>query len=336
MVSVESILRYWLDDCSERKTKPLDSHGGLSGAKLWQIAQQGQSLCLRRWPKQHPGSSHLARIHGLLEHLVATKKVTVPAVLRTKTGETKVDSDGHLWELTTWLPGTANYHEDPRPEKLVAAMDALARIHCAAKLLKCQPAESRNASQLQHRLQRLRAIEQNELKVFASASPAHPRYQLAHEWVPRIEASLVEVTRQLASVADVKLPIQWTLQDIRHDHVLFQGDRVSGVIDFGAAAVGCVGDDVVRLVGSMVGDTSRCWQHALQTYQQTRPLSTDELRTLGPLDSSATLLTAANWLRWLLVEEQVFADLKAVDQRLEWLRGRLQHLASRRGASILN
>ena len=40
---------------------------------------------------------------------------------------------GHLWELTPWLPGVADFHQQPSPSRLQAAVHALARFHRAAE-----------------------------------------------------------------------------------------------------------------------------------------------------------------------------------------------------------
>ena len=51
--------------------------------------------------------------------------------IRTTGGESFVLFDGHLWELTPWMPGTADYERSPSEHKLTAAMKALARFHVA-------------------------------------------------------------------------------------------------------------------------------------------------------------------------------------------------------------
>ena len=67
------------------------------------------------------------------------------------------------------------------------------------------------------------------------------------EWVPRA----------LATWAERPLPLQPCLCDVWHDHVLFEGDTVTGVIDYGGAKIDHVAVDLARLLGSMAGDKAK-------------------------------------------------------------------------------
>src|SRR5262249_47353632 len=58
------------------------------------------------------------------------------------------------------------------------------------------------------------------------------------------------------------------IRDIWHDHVLFEGERVSGLIDFGAMAIDCVAADIARLLGSLVGDNVQPWLQGLNAYER--------------------------------------------------------------------
>ena len=55
--------------------------------------------------------------------------------IRTTEGESFVLFDGHLWELTPWMPGAADYERSPSAQKLGAAMTALAKFHLAVQRL---------------------------------------------------------------------------------------------------------------------------------------------------------------------------------------------------------
>jgi hypothetical protein len=55
----------------------------------------------------------------------------VPAVLPTRTGGTWVEHTGRLWELTSWMPGRADFHDDPTGPRRDAACTALAHLHAA-------------------------------------------------------------------------------------------------------------------------------------------------------------------------------------------------------------
>src|SRR5206468_3640782 len=71
-------------------------------------------------------------------------------------------------------------------------------------------------------------------------------------------------------------PLQPCLCDPWHDHVLFDGDRLTGIVDYGAAKVDHVSVDLARLLGSLVGDDADAWQRGLGAYRSVRPLAPDE------------------------------------------------------------
>ena len=118
-----------------------------------------------------------------------------------------------------------------------------------------------------------------------------------------------------------------------HDHILFQADEVTGVIDFGAMRVDSIATDIARLMGSLVGDDADAWQAGLEAYESVRPLSGEERSLLATLDWANLILAAANWIRWLCLEGRRFEDEKAVQQRIEAILRRLQ---TRRDSSDLS
>ena len=106
----------------------------------------------------------------------------------------------------------------------------------------------------------------------------------AHSWcAARREAILGSAARASRLVLSryrdaprIVAPQQWVIADIWHDHVLFQDDEVSGLVDFGAVRTDAVSLDLARLLGSLIEDEPRRWSEALDAYQQDRPLSPGE------------------------------------------------------------
>src|SRR5690606_13995945 len=91
------------------------------------------------------------------------------------------------------------------------------------------------------------------------------------------------------------LPMQWCLRDIWHDHILFTHNEVTGVLDFGAAAIDSAAGDVARLLGSMVGDDGDGWRIGLEAYEAVRRLSWKEQDAEWLFDATGTVLSAVNW-----------------------------------------
>ena len=125
------------------------------------------------------------------------------------------------------------------------------------------------------------------------------------------------------------MPLQPCLRDIWHDHVLFTGDIVTGLIDPHAARSDSVATDLARLLGTLVGDDRRGWDSGLAAYQEVRPLSAAELAMIELFDQSGVLLSGMTWLDWHLLQGRVFKNREGVLARLRSIAVRLKNLASR-------
>jgi homoserine kinase type II len=122
------------------------------------------------------------------------------------------------------------------------------------------------------------------------------------------------------------VPLQPVIRDIWYEHVLYEGDAVSGIIDFGAMRIDSVATDIARLLGSMVEDDQDGWQAGLNAYQSVRRLSADELELVRVFDSSTVLLSGLNWLQWVFAERRQFSNRRKVELRLEGFAARLSRL----------
>ena len=126
----QSVLAFYdLDSSRGCRIEALENAGGWSGAKLWRITDlAGRQLCLRRWPKENPTPNRLRQIHGVLA-VVAPELPVAAYPLPTMQGQTFVEHDDRLWELTEWRPGKADYQSNPGRARLRSAMQTLARFH---------------------------------------------------------------------------------------------------------------------------------------------------------------------------------------------------------------
>jgi homoserine kinase type II len=335
-----TFLNRWFSDVSQAQVASLGIQGGFSGAVIWRVSLEGRELCLRRWPQSHPTIDGLQAIHGLLLHLGTLGCHIVPVPLPTRDGKTFFVNEDYLWELAPWMPGQADFCSAPTPAKLTAAMHALAGFHLQA-LSYTQGNHGRRVARspgLGERLEMLQTMKQGELEWLWKATRAaegSDLREMAFELLEGIVRSLDSVKRKLEQIADTPLPLQWCLRDVRHDHLLFTGERVTGLIDFGAAAVDAVSGDVARLLGSMVNDSQECWLAGIEAYAEVRPLSDHERQSIVGFDEGGALCSAANWVRWLFVEGRAFPQIHALHSQLIWLRDRLQAIANRPTASSL-
>jgi Ser/Thr protein kinase RdoA (MazF antagonist) len=128
----------------------------------------------------------------------------------------------------------------------------------------------------------------------------------------------------LSPWAERPLPLQPCLCDIWHDHVLFDSERVAGLIDYGGVKIDQAAVDLARLLGSMAGDRKELRAAGLYAYGRWRPLSWEEEALVSILDETGTLIGMANWLKWLYRDGRCFEDPAAVARRLAELVERVE------------
>lgn len=299
---------------------PLGSGGGFSGAAVWRGDDSAGSpvFALKAWPPDTT-ADRLAAVHRLMRrggHLPF-----VPAVIPAADGATAVVAAGRVWDLTRWMPGTADFHARPSADRLANACVALARLHRAwappAEHLAPCPAVRRRLAVLAD---------------FASADPGLPHPPPTGH--PPLDAALLiardavrrlgpVAARPLALWADRLVPIQPCLCDVWHDHVLFTGDAVTGVIDYGAAKPDHPTVDLARLLGDLVGDDDPRFAAGLAAYELAggSPEPAPGLARL--LDRTGAVCGAAVWLMRLHVERRAYPDPAAVARRVAGLAARL-------------
>ncbi len=308
------------------RIQSLGGAGGFSGARLWQIETAGGPLCLRRWPSEHPSRERLAWLHAVLRHVGNNGFSQLPVPRQTSTGESFVSATGHFWELTDWLPGTADFHQFPSRERLRAAMVALAEFHRATRSFDAQTA---SAPGIASRLQQLRQLDQSRLDKMSSAVA-----QL--DWPEfRQQATIVlqlfcehkgSALQLLDDPCRLQVTIQPCIRDIWHDHILFTGHEVTGIVDFGAMRIDHVGCDISRLLGSLVGDDQVSWQYGIEAYESICKLEARDLQLITAFDRSTVLLSGMNWVEWVAVERRQFEQPQRIVDRMQNITGRLQHL----------
>lgn len=299
--------------------KPLGNHGGFSGAQLWRIDTAVGALCLKAWPAGGRAREDLRWIHRLLTK--ANGFAWIPRVLETIDGETLVVSQKRIWELTTWMPGQADFASSPSTARVESACLALAQLHvqwaeaesgvgpCPAVLRRWQ--SWRNWTDL-------------------GQSGWHPRWpaldayaEVAEPLFRAVQCHLDEVPRLLTPWLSAAMPLQPCVCDPWHDHVLFTGDAVTGLIDFGSVKMDHVAVDLARLLGSLIGGDGAGWRIGMSAYRSIRPLSERERRLTNDLDRTGTIVAATHWLRWLYHEVRRYDQPDAVTKRLQHLLDRI-------------
>ncbi len=296
----------------------LGNRGGFSGARLWRADSAAGPLCLRAWPANET-AEQLAFRHALM--MAARKELPfVPTLFATSDGATALTHEGRFWELQEWLPGRADFHASPTSARLAAACRALASLHLcwgqAGASFGPLPGVQRRLDSARLGDRRLPAGWRGRVSPTCAA--------LVERACPLLDAHLPQMPLRLQRWAAATGPLQPCLCDVWHDHLLFEGDRLTGLIDYGAVKLDTVAVDLARMLGSLGGDDEPTWQAGLRAYREVRPLSQEDEDLARELDKTGVAIGLLNWVRWLAVEARPFEDEGAVYRRFGELLERVE------------
>jgi len=310
--------------------------GGFSGAQFWKIEARGGLYCLRRWPAGHPSDEQLALIHAALRWAADRGCHFIPVPQPTRQGRTFVTRGASRWELSPWMPGKADYQARPSRAKLEAAMRALAAVHRAiadfpwphdnpsvapagvfSGQISAPPSLRQRLEKLTYWSERLGAEVREGLPEigWSELQPlANRALELATQAIPQVQPLLEQATH-------VRVRLQACLGDVWHDHVLFSGEQVTGLVDFGSMRLDTVAGDIARLLGSLVLDDHVGWQIGLAAYEEVAGrLDPTERWLIEVFDRSTVVLAPLNWIQWIYFQRRQFEDQLAIVARMrQWV-----------------
>lgn len=323
--------RAWVKDVPLR-IEFRGSAGGFSGALFWQIEISGQSWCLRRWPAGGAAqASGLRWQHRMLNQIQQAGFNRIPVPLTSDAGETLVSAGGAWWQLEPWLSGELARAAEIDANRFKSAIEAMADFHQASS--HC----SIGAGSLPALRGRLAAFDRWWQR--GQPSPEFRRLmQLAAAdsrlagLAPILESGFVRLADEVISRLRPWSRGSWETRvvhgDLWSDHVLFCGDEVSGLVDFGALKRDHVSLDFARLRGSLAGDCERLRRIFLAHYRGRGGFSDQALELADGYEQSATLLTGLNWLSWICVENRQFAAMEPVLARIQAITRRMETLVN--------
>ena len=288
----------------------LSNAGGLSGSDLWRVEAPAGPLMLRRWPAASPDHARLDQIHAWLHRLGALPYVAAPIAGRG--GRTWLAVGGRNWELSPWMPGTADHGVPPTPAHLGAMFAALASVHRAlATGPGPGPGLSPGLVARGAELARLIAGEFASLAAVLNRAGTDPNVPTARRWLALARAAAPGVVVPIVRAADRPIDLQPCLRDARPDHFLFGGDRLTGLVDFGAMGVDSIAADLARLLGEATGGDARTRRFALEAYAEARAdgrPTAAEIDALEAFEAANAVLGGVRWVRWHFAERRRFAD----------------------------
>ena len=316
-----------------RRFQPLDAleclggAGGLSGARLWRYSSEWGPLVLRAWPPHGPGRAHLEQVHRWL--LPADELGFVPTPIADRSGATLQEWSGVFWELAPWMPGAAETARPPEPARVRAAFAALAAFHQrlgGERRGGTSPGLAQRHAAVSDLL-RGGLVELERAVQRPDAGPPDETRSMSLRWLGLARAVAPRLLDPLRKAAGRVVPLQPCLRDARPEHFLFEGDRVSGLVDFGAMDVDCVAGDLARLMGEWLDDDRSARAGALAAYERIRPLDAAEAALIEVFASSSALLIGEHWIRWHYIEGRRFDDPSVVREGITRGLAHLERLA---------
>ncbi|MCA9054891.1 MAG: phosphotransferase [Planctomycetaceae bacterium] len=312
--------------------------GGFSGARVWRVVAGENQFSLRRWPEPGLHSSRLRELHRWLRYLSDSAGCPVAVPAESCEGASVVCEGGAVWQLEPWLPGAPDNAEPPPANRLTAAMQALAVLHRTSQtyLASHEGAQwfSVRVGPSPAVLERLGLVRSWTPRLLSEARlrlmPTVPTRlsELAMQVIEHGERTLFSVQGELEAVSDLAVPLFPCLRDVWRDHILFEGDCVTGLIDAAAARTETVGADLSRYLGSTLGNDPERWNHALERYAAVRPLSDSERVLIPILDRSNLLLSGLHWVRQIVESGPLDPDGR-IAERLSRIVRRLDSHTSR-------
>lgn len=278
---------------------------GFSGATVWKIDTSQGSFALKRWPHGQSAGMTLSSIHQRMQEATQAGLTFIPIIRRATANESIVNQAGQQWDALSWMPGAPL--SAPNTEQLIAAIRCLAQLHAVWRTQPPVRTSACPAIEMYH--QRLAEWTTLELHQLRQCSSQHPDYPLAIELFFRFrEPALSQLTQALHT----SVIIQPCLADIHADHVLYSGNTVTGIIDYGCLRYDHPAQDLARLLGSYDSMPPALIAVALKAY----PSSDTFLPLLKLLLDTGPIVTLSNWLRWLILEQRTFPNQQAVYSRL--------------------
>lgn len=293
--------------------------GGFSGAEVWRGEDSsGPRYALKAWP---PGFPHarLEAIHRWMEK--AGHLPYVPTVLRATDGPTIVADSNRLWDATRWMPGSPC--QRPTCFEVETACAAIAELHAAWR----DESTTLQSPGVTNRLRLLRG--------WLAGHPDPSRFlHLPHELKELTERASVAISRAVPAALGalepweaVALRCQPCLRDLRGEHVLFSGGRVTGIVDYGAMASDHPAVDLARLLGDYAEDSHDLFVRGLSAYREAGGEIDSSVEFPTLLARTGALGSAINWLRRLESGEALSVGSADVARRLSGILRRVEHFA---------
>jgi Ser/Thr protein kinase RdoA (MazF antagonist) len=237
----------------------------------------------------------------------------LPVPFFTSDRVTLVEDSARFWELVPWLPGAADRSRPRDLGRTQVAFAALARLHRALG----RHAMPNSSPGIDVRQQALDDLESFGFDVLEASIRADRSEQAARAWILLARRTAKALQDRLVGQMGFDHQVQPCLGDPRPDHFLFEGPKLTGLIDFAAMKSDTVAADLGRLLPEWAGNEPLVRDASLKAYYAVRPLSNEELGAIPAFEQAAAFFAGESWIRWHYIEGRKFDDADAPRLGLE-------------------
>jgi hypothetical protein len=287
---------------------------GFSGADVWcgENANGTPAFALKRWPSQTT-TVRLAQIHAWMGQV--THLPYVPTVLRTVEGDTVVQDEDRVWDVTTWLPGVP--HALAGKAEVENACKAVAELHAVWS-------QHSQRSPCPGVLRRIEVLTQWLSNPDLSIAVLQPGLTgLLSQALAVVERTAPFILQALRPWETVPLLLHPCIRDLRGEHVLYVGEHVAGIVDFGAMDVDSPAIDLARMLGDLVGENEQLLAVGLNKYRQFKSDFDVGDGFIRLLDRAGMVCSIVGWFA-RLSKNQLQISTESVKNRLSHLIARAE------------
>jgi homoserine kinase type II len=296
----------------------LENQDGFSGAVLWRVDTPGARWCLKAWPSRETPPERLTQIHDWMLQARRSGLDFVPAVHVTpREGLTYTQHAERTWDLTEWMRGSSR--SAAGRAEVEGACTALARLHGVWASHRAARGPCPAIASRIERAELWMKLVASGWRIPSGSASADPLHRQAVRGWDLVCRHIDHVVDRLRPWLAQELDLHPCICDLRAEHVLFDGDRLSGIVDFGAARIDHAAVDLARLLGSLAGDLAEVRKAGLDRYRALRKLSLQEEALVDILDRSGAVLALASWLMWIYRDELAVSNHIGLAERLSRL-----------------
>lgn len=275
------------------------SHTGYSGSDIFKIKSINKTYILKGYPAKL-SIENIRKTHEILDIAHQNNFHLIPYSVKTQNGDFAFNANAKVWDVVTFVLGS-HLIENPTPSALTNLSQTIAQFHLATKEVKIdQDIRHGNPISLQ-KIEDIfdwwnitKKIDKDKLSEAGILTDIEEFIDLSvtffdksmrgFDWIDSFE----------------KLPRCIVHSDLTKRNILFEHDKVTGIIDFESVRYNSRLLDIARLAMEFTNASHDKVERILQAYEEISPLQTYEkdnaMLYLGVLNTTVTLWTVKNYI----------------------------------------